>query len=157
MSSAGARCAFMGEEVTPASILGQSAANALDTKIGRVGTASMLTDVLLNVLTGLITGLSDRLTNFGGKKSYSSSPTAGTGFSELPATASKSDPNFDAQKNQIQQGGKQGCMSPCLEKERSGCTETNSVTGETTTNQECMNNAQTSCENQCTPVATPSP
>lgn len=154
MSSAGARCAFMGEEVTPASILGQSAANALDTKIGRVGTAAMLTDVIIGVVTGLITGVSSRLTNFGGKKTYSTSPTAGTGFSEsgVPTEQEQKEQieKFNQDRDRISEGGQTGCMTPCLEREQSGCTETDPVTGEITTNQECMSNAQTSCESQCT-------
>jgi uncharacterized protein (UPF0297 family) len=150
-TSAGVRCAFLGEEVTPASILGQSAANSLDAKIGRVGTAAALTDVLLSVLAGVITGLSDRITNFGGKSSYGEASTAGAGFdtSGTPTT----DPNFDSQTNQMRQGGQNSCRSNCIQSEYQNCDQTDeSGLPDQPARQACQSDAEAKCTAQCSSI-----
>lgn len=71
----GNRCVFMGKEVTPASVLGATAANALDKKLGRVGGAAQVTDVLLNLLNAVTSGISNRMLNFIGQSSYQVQPS----------------------------------------------------------------------------------
>lgn len=163
-TSAGVRCAFLGEEVTPARILGESAANSLDAKIGRVGTAAYLTDIILSVVGGVITGLSDRLTNFGGKKTYGDSPTAGAGFGKsapLPAGQEEgipaTDPNFDAQVDQINQAGRTGCLSSCqsdCEGNASQDCTIDPVTGEErcARDQGAVDACRQNCDSQCSGI-----
>ena len=153
-TSAGVRCAFLGEEVTPAKILGESAANTLDTKIGRVGTAAYLTDIILSVIGGVIQGLSDKLTNFGGKSSYGTPATPEAGFGKsapLPAGQEEgvpaTDPNYDAQVNQICSNS---CQSGCEENAPQEC-NTDPVTGEEqcTKDQGAIETCRQNCGSQC--------
>jgi hypothetical protein len=153
-TSSGTRCAFLGEEVTPGSILGESAANTLDKKIGRVGTAAYLTDIILSVIGGVIQGLSDKLTNFGGKSSYGTPTTPEAGFGQsAPIPAGKeegvpaTDPNYDAQVNQICASS---CQSDCEGNAPQEC-NTDPVTGEEqcTKDQGAVDACRQNCGSQC--------
>lgn len=75
------RCTFMGKIVTPAQLLGESAANILDAKIKRVGAAEELTDVILSLADAVVSSLSDRLVNFIGQTDYGQAQTGGKPFS----------------------------------------------------------------------------
>lgn len=64
------RCIFQGKEITPAKLFGESAADAIDKKLGRVGGASELTDIVLNLLNAVVGGLTNRILNFSGLSGY---------------------------------------------------------------------------------------
>lgn len=84
------RCMFMGKEVTNPKIMELAANNSLDKKLGRVGGGMELTDVLLNLVSSVMGGLTDRLANFIGQNTYDRPPKTSS-FEEvgIPST----DPN----------------------------------------------------------------
>ena len=88
------RCAFMGKEVTPGQVLGKAAASALDKKLGRVGGATQVTDVILNLLNAVLSSVSNRMLNFIGQSSYQvQPPPGGNTLDEAPVPVPGSDPN----------------------------------------------------------------
>ncbi|MEK7154318.1 MAG: hypothetical protein AAB792_02055 [Patescibacteria group bacterium] len=95
------RCAFMGKEVTPGQVLGKAAASALDKKLGRVGGATQVTDVILNLLNAVLSSVSNRMLNFIGQSSYQAqppyspqpTPPGGNTLNETPVPEPGSDPN----------------------------------------------------------------
>ena len=68
------RCAFMGKEVTPGQVLGKAATSALDSKLKRVGGATQVTDVILNLLNAVLSNVSNRMLNFTGQGGYKATP-----------------------------------------------------------------------------------
>ena len=97
------RCSFLGKEVTPAKVLGGAAASALDKKLGRVGGATQITDVILTLLTSVMSGVSNRMLNFIGQIGYEApppyapepTPPGGNNFNETFVQPG-SDPNVGA-------------------------------------------------------------
>ncbi len=91
------RCAFVGKEVTPGQVLGRAAASALDKKLGRVGGATQVTDVILNLLTSVMSSVSNRMLNFTGQNSYQAQPPSTPPWTnelnETPVSETGSDPN----------------------------------------------------------------
>lgn len=92
------RCAFAGKVVTPGQVLGKAAASALDKKLGRVGGATQVTDVILNLLNAVLSSVSNRMLNFAGQSSYQvqpsqPTPTPGNELNEIPVPETGSDPN----------------------------------------------------------------
>jgi hypothetical protein len=138
-------CFFMGKEVTPAELLGDTAANELDTKLSRIGGAKELTDVLLGLLSGVINALSNKVLNFIGLGSYQNpalylpvpTPPGGINFNTGPVAPTAGDPNPGGPAGTAQDV----CRTACLD-ELQSCLNTNPT-------------VQT-CDNQVPPVCTTS-
>lgn len=98
------RCAFMGKEVTPAKVLGETAVRTLDKKLGRVGGATQITDVVLSILNAVVNGLTNRVLNYAQQASYQvrpsyspqPTPDGGADFSTTNAPKPEEEPTFNA-------------------------------------------------------------
>ena len=107
-----ASCLFMGKTVTPAKILGEGAANEIDKKLGRVGGATELTDILLGLFAGVLNGVTNRLENYIGQATYDRPPDGGTSFDENDIPAQ--DQTFNSA---------QACIDDCMRVAESTCTQ----------------------------------
>ena len=158
-TSSSARCAFFGKEVTPAQLLGKSTANALDKKLGRVGGATQITDILLSLASAVLNATTNRLTNFIGQNTYDRPPSQDAGgYPEAQTAPGPGDPQYDA--NQI-------CQNDCVkgkeatcgnEPGASDCLETDPDTGAClrTKYDDCVSQAQSECNAQCASITKPS-
>lgn len=104
------RCTFLGKEVTPAKILGETTANAIDKKLGRIGGATELTDILLSLFASVLNAATNKLTNFIGQNTYDRPPQPDS-FDENNVPTE--DTNVDA---------KQVCMDDCMKVAENTCT-----------------------------------
>lgn len=128
-------CFFMGKEVTPARLLGDTAANGIDDKLRQVGGAQELTDVLLNLLNAVMNSLSNKILNFAGLGSYNPpsfvplpTPPGGGTFNETPIDTT-GDPNAGQFNNSAT--CRQACgndREACLAAAGQSCT-TDPITG----------------------------
>ncbi len=103
------RCTFMGKEVTPAQILGKTAAATIDKKLGRPGAASELTDIVLSMFSAVLNATLNRVANFIAQNTYDQPPatpdpfTPAAGFSEQQFQPGSGDPNFNIPETCFQQ------------------------------------------------------
>lgn len=103
VSGANSRCVFLGKIVTPEKILGESAANALDTKFKTLGGASYLTDVVLSMFAAVLDGTTSRIANYA-NSAYDELVSDNNYYNENQVNPGASDPNFDNQVDSISQG-----------------------------------------------------
>lgn len=130
------RCIWQGEIVTPNQIIGDAAVNALDKKLGRVGGATKLTDVLLKLVDSVTTSLAGKLTSFSGKKSYEDSPSSNP-FDETDV------PMVDPHTDNLLRSGQGDCKRLCLVDQESKCVSTDQV---------CLDEAKTACDKKCSAI-----
>ena len=155
----GSRCTFMGKEVTPAKLLGESNANALDKKLGRVGGATQITDILLSLASAVLDATTNRLVNFIGQSTYDRPPSQDAdGFPEAQITPGPDDPQYDANKicqNDCTRGKEISCSN---EPGANDCVETDPDTGAClrTGYDDCISQAQSECSAQCASATSPS-
>ena len=144
------RCTFMGKEVTPAQVLGKTAAGTIDTKLKRPGAATELTDIILGLFAAVVSGTTQRLANYIGQATYDQPPNSDGGYDEQQFQPGASDPNLDSQINSMNQRTIQLCMDPCLNNERAKCEDRFDW-------EACMNEAQATCSAQCSITPSPTP
>ncbi len=114
-----ARCTFMGKELTPAQLFGNSAAKSIDQKMGRVGGATELADVILGMVSAVVSGVTNRLYNFIASNTGlipGGGGGGGGGFPETPASPGQGDPTFNINGQQI-------CIDDCLKPSEGACTQ----------------------------------
>lgn len=124
------RCTFMGKIVTPAQILGQTAADEIDTKLKRVGAATELTDVILSLADAVLNGITDRLANYIGQATYDNLPGGATPY---PTSTDNKVGN--------------ACVSFC-QKQKDACLANDSL-DETPADQSACNKEFRKCINTC--------
>lgn len=137
------RCTFQGKIVTPNKIFSDTAVNALDKKLGRVGGATKLTDVILRLVDAVTTALTNKLFSLGGQKSYEE---------DFGSDASGSFDTSDEPKTDPIIGGQSACFNDCTQVKENTCTQ-KAKTIEEIIDQPafdaCMNEARNTCLTQC--------
>jgi hypothetical protein len=155
--TANARCMFMGQIMTPSKVLGESAANSLDTKMKRVGGASYLTDIILSLFAAVVDGTTSRLANFIGQNTYdrpASTPEPfnfTNEFNPVQFNGGAGDPNFDAQHRNITNNATASCQQNCTNQGNQQCDDQypNPLDKLLPGYTDCKNNVTTSCQTQC--------
>ncbi len=124
------RCIFQSDILTPGNLLGTSAANAIDKKIGKFGLgAQQITDIVGALLDAVITSVSNTLTDFG----------SGNGkIPEIDYSASSGDLQADPSKAS-------GCFNTCVAGKQTAC---NAIT-DSTQQAQCNATASMDCTSQC--------
>ena len=152
------RCTFMGKEVTPAQLLGKTTAGTLDKKLGRVGGATQITDIILSLASAVLNATTNRLVNFLGQSTYNRPPSQEAGgYPEAQIAPGSGDPNYNA--NQICQSdcekGKEAACSN--EPNANDCVETDPDTGAClrTGHDDCISQARSECSSQCQSATSP--
>jgi len=158
----GSRCTFLGKAVTPGKILGETAANTLDTKLKRVGGATFLTDIILSLFAAVVDGTTSRLANFAGQYTFDGPPSVPEAvprvgsFDEKRFEPGADDPNFDPEIKRAREAGEAECKNSCIQREQEGCATTiDPVTGEETRDQACMEAAESVCNSKCSQITAP--
>lgn len=96
------RCTFMGKDVTPAQVLGKTAAGAIDAKLKRPGAASELTDIVLGLFAAVVNGTTSRLANFIGQTTYDKGPgSSDSGYNENQFEPGSEDSQANDALNQV--------------------------------------------------------
>lgn len=144
------RCVFLGKEITPAQILGETAANTLDTKLKKIGGSRKIVDILLSLFATIVEGTTDRLANFTAQRTYdrppAAQPTPRPGdFNEQQFEPGSGDPNAGGLVNPINTGAQQSCLNSCLANERQSCSQITDPQAR----QDCLGSADSTCRNQC--------